>query len=266
MGDIQDRGEGRVLSSILVQILKPRPIDLLSPEASKQLLRVGSAQAGLEFSPSEIEFVVKYMGGNPLLLTLGGEYLFTLVKRNSEYALLRDGFATNKHLQNEIAIGLETSPAITRALEVLDKTAGSQLLIWLRQIAKDAQADSNFGGMAMRKRLVTRDLVSGKYKIFSEIYRRHLVALSQDAAATNTQQSLLDLTPLDKAVFEYLMSRAGQTCSFEELYALWSDKTTSERGLQASIHRIRNQIKLKNIQSLVIESARKQGFRLIIKN
>jgi hypothetical protein len=71
------------------------------------------------------------------------------------------------------------------------------------------------------------------------------------------------LPPIDRGVLEYLASRQGQVCTFDELLdAVWEDGTGTKRALEAAVHRLRRAVPANH----QIKNVRGAGYKYIIAN
>ena len=256
--------KGARVESFFVQVLLPRQIELLSLDECKELADKPSAKAGQKFATAEIDYIAQFMGGNPLLLTLGCEYLFNLARLNEGYANLRDSLHKNQTLQEQVSVALESSSTIEQVLRLIDETAGPAAIAALNKVLSGQQLDHQDARLAVQKSLMVSDFETGSYRPFSEVYRRHALSLGAPAQGLNRVVGILDLTRIDRVVLEYLLAHSGQVCSFAELLSLWGDNNATKRGLEAVVHRLRGEFKRKEIQHLSIENVRGEGFKLLV--
>ena len=252
-------------TSPIYGVLLQRNLELLAPIEAAELVSAPPAQAGDPFGPPEQELLLQAAGRHPYLLTLAGEFQFSLRLQHPEIRALLAGPQIEPALTNRLRQQLAGLPPVQDIFSYywgrLD--AGQQkTLFQVTQPGASPDGDDLPALVALQRRsLVTDDPLSGSYRPFCELF--HMYVQQQMAGAT-AQTASEYLSPLDRRVFERLKTSPAQLFTRETLLQeFWPGRPEKEarRGLEAVLHRVRGELKKQDPDWEYIENVRGSGYR-----
>jgi hypothetical protein len=247
------------VTSPLLNILIFRNITLLTSAEARDLVQSPATDAGMPFQPAEIEFILQAAGRHPFLLTAVCEFL---VNERLLHPELGQSVRKNEQSYQQAMSSLVALPAAQQLFlffwDQLDETQRRAL----SRIAAGHTVDSDTT-MSTLHTLRERALISGtpqqgRYRVFSELFSKFVLSRRQGSL-----DDILDALPqMDKRLFEYLLARPGQVCTFDELRnQVWQDPDASKRSLESAVHRLRKAIEeAEGKQGNTIQNVRGKGY------
>ena len=260
-------------TSPLLGILRPEPIGLLDEREARQIITLPVEDVLTPYSEVEIGMLLRVAGRQPFCLITACELYFDMI---GEYAEVRDvvnsGSLTEvEHLEERFLQQLLSLPHVYSALKRLwmhltrdERTA--VISVAAGREAEDRVTTSFVLGRLATKGIIYPDYRAGGYRMFGRVFARYVQQVTVEVPVVRESQfpeirNLLDrMTPLDRSVYQYLATRKGQVCAFDEvLNAVWSDGEGSKRALEASVHRLRRI--LEGIEE--VKNVRGKGYILV---
>jgi hypothetical protein len=229
--------QGANITSPLLNILMSRKIGLLTDAEARELVQCPATEAGLSFQPAEVDFVLKTAGRHPYLLTAVCE---SLIARRQQHPELEQLVPEDVQGQQKVRARLLAQPAVEELFLFHWGQLNEPEQEMLAKVA-DGQAPAPGTGLASlralrEKSLIYEDVGQDRYAVFADLLREFV-----SGRRTRGPRDILgSLSPNDRRLFEYLLARPNQVCTFEELKLnIWQDPDTSKRSLESAIHRLR---------------------------
>lgn len=265
--------KARLISSPFLNLFVTRHIGLLSEDEARQLIvtpveEVEEVVKNPGFTPSEVDFLLKTAGRQPYLLTLVCEYLFNLWL---EYPELRELLAKSEEVKQRVIIQMEALPAVIELFSLFWTQLEDCERATLYRIAVEDTINQEKEQPALTKlrqnALIYQNLQDGKYHLFSDLFRHSVRRQGHPHRRRGVPEVINDLSPIDRKLYEYLLERPNQICTFEELITeIWNDPGTSKRGLEAAIHRLRTRLQdLDGTGWEYIQNVRGKGYQYVPK-
>jgi len=269
--------------SPFLNILRPEGLKPLSLDAARQLITSPAADVKQTYTESEITLLMEVAGLHPFLLTVACEQYFNM--RNEFPAITQQTEGQQRdEFKKRFVFQLAQLPGINNVLEIIWKRLNETEQKTLAYIAQGNRVDmlSSRAEIAQRlsyMALAHHDMVSGEYRLFSELFvyfvnSHNVQNISTTRPLTPIPDSLLEsespldkLTPIDRAVLDYLEAHPNKVCETSDiLIAVWDDDTeTKKRALEAAVYRIR-----KTLESMgsakQIRNVRGRGYKLIVES
>jgi len=248
--------------------LRPEFIDLLSYSDSRVLISSPLQGTGIEFSSKEQDFLIETAGRQPFMLTAACELYFDMRREYPDVANMLDKDDSRRNLGNQFRSRLEELPHINSVLskmwEALDER--EQTTLYDITFSKGAEETSNRRSKTAKlanKSLAYLDLRHGVYHVFSLLFanfvKRQYIGRNR-SAMTYPESILENLTPIDRALFDYLLQHTDNICTFDELReTVWDDSGKSKRALEAAVHRLRKIMR----EGDQIKSIRGKGYKFV---
>jgi len=242
-------------------------LGLLTQDEARQLILEPLKEVeGTEvvFTDAEIDFLLEKVGRHPYLLILACEWLFELYRSYPDVRVGKD-----EKLDQRIAEDLFWEESIKVVFTTFWKRLSDS-----EQVALHKVANADFEGLEKmqetlaslkHKGLIERNLMEGTYKVFSELFREFVKRVYERPMIVDIHQFRDKLAPLDRKLFDYLYSHAGQVCELEELYREAWTGSAKKGALAASISRIR--AKLRDTfgpEWGYIRTVRGKGYQLVL--
>ncbi len=260
--------------SPLFNLCTPVPLGLLDASAARALVAGPAEAVGAAFSPDELEFLLRLGGGHPDFLKVAAMRVFDARSQGELPPCLDD-------LIPSIATMLEGScKSIMRGINKRERAL-------VRHLAEGRAADlSRAEGDTLRE----RGLAVGQgaaMEVFSPIFRDHVLrsplaepaapaaappppsdGITFDSGHVTIGGAQLSLTPLEERILNVLWEHAGAPVSRREIYErAWQDgdySPTRDATINVAVQRLRGKLKTELHNRLRIESARKEGYSLIV--
>lgn len=260
--------------SPLLGILRPEPIGLISFAAAYQLIREPAAHADppVHFTDAEVELLLEVGGRQPYLLTAVCEEYFDMRSDIGDLERIYDDPNAYQQLRSTLMNRLIVRPHVKSILNLMwtRRNEDSEQPLLVHMAMNEQQPISGAGAAALAAKSLAYPVADG-YRIFSPLFAKFVRerAINPEAIPASplppTMNGILEtLTPIDRAVFEYLYARIGQTCTFEELLVnVWNDhEGTTKRAVEASVHRLRRAVPPQH----EIKNVRGKGYKYIISD
>ncbi len=255
-------------TSPLLNVLIPRNLGLLTEEEARELIRIPAEEASAPFQEAEVTFLLEAAGRQPYLLTIACEFLFDL---RIQYPRLDELLPDNERVQRQVVMQMEALPAVTELFSLFWERLDEREQETLLKIATDEPVDSEKEQPVLnslrQKALIYESLEDGKPHAFSGLFRRYVRRQRQILPRWRIEEVAESLAPLDRRLFEYLVARPNQVCTFKELLTeIWgtADIPAHKRKLEAAIHRVRTRIQeVDGSGWRYIENVRGKGYRYV---
>lgn len=250
-------------TSPLVNILFQRNIGLLSEQEARQLLTVPTEGTQAAFTPNEVDFLLRVAGRQPYLLTIGAEFLYNL---HLQYPNLQEIIPKGSPAWEQVKSQMGALPAVTEICTLfwnyLSAEERQALSFMARSGERNPEATRPALGSLRQKALVDVDLQTGRFTLFSELFKEFVLQKEQPVRRQGIQEIIEDLSSLDRRLMEYLLAHPNQVCTFEDLLsAVWDDPQASKRALEAAVHRIRTRIQdIEGAGWEYIKNVRRKGY------
>ncbi|MFW5709159.1 MAG: winged helix-turn-helix domain-containing protein [Chloroflexota bacterium] len=235
-------------SSPLMGILRPQSIALLTETAARRLIAGPAAGGGLKFDEVDQDFLLHVAGRQPFFLITACEALFDTY---TEYPEVRELIRQESDTFHSQFVGQVLG--LPHTINLLDRIWADLEDDEQRALYALAQGRSVTMPDQIRTRLALKALVQvdprhGETRLFSETFRQYLLqrlarnarSRGKNGAEDRAQEIMVQLTPIDRALFGYLVDHKERVCTFDELLmAVWPEGERSKRALEAAVHRIR---------------------------
>lgn len=241
-------------ASPLLGILKPERIGLISEKSAERLIREPAhMDAQIQYLDEEVEMLLEIGGCLPYLLIITCEKYFDMRQGILDLETTFSNVALKQGIRTQLMNTLLFEPGVNSVLSLI-WTKRKELQPILIEMAK---AENHvFTGVQATKvehyslayQATAKDGTTG-FRIFSALFaefvrREANVPLSPNGHYDSSLLKIINsLPPVDRGVLEYLASREGQVCTFEELLeSVWEDGTGTKRALEAAVHRLRRTV------------------------
>jgi len=250
--------------SPLLGILRPEAIELLKDNEARALVTGIAADAELVYTAEEINFLLATGGRQPFTLITACELYFNMRLDFHDISEMLTNKADAKRLRAQFLPRLAALPHVETILQMLWDKIDYRERQTLLQTANGAKV-STLGGrhasiaaQLANKGLMYQDIRHGVYRIFSDVFAYFVSQITEEApqhityntdhaiktVPLPTRQTLDKLSPIDRRLFRYFMEHADRICTFEELLdAVWDDEPENKRPLEASVYRLRRDLK-----------------------
>lgn len=245
---------------------------LTSGEA-RRLIEVPAQEAGKPFHAEDVDFVLKYTGGHPYLIILGGKALWEI--REMMIPLHIEKIVVTK-TQQELLLGQleeDFKGPFQLYWEKLERHEQDTLIILSRDHKQQTLERIHYKAL---RTLLEMGLVSytskGDYELFSPLFRNFLENIAETPATGSGHNGYhgiqtTNLSGMEASLYEYLRRNAEKVCSYEELWqAVWQPsspevkKEQMRRRMQVTVSRLRSKLEQRGED---IISVREQGYRLL---
>ena len=266
------------ISSPLVPLLEGIHIGLLTKPEARKLIENPAANVKKPFSPDQVDFILKMVGGQPYLLTIACSVVFDALYENADINNVEE-IEIPKKGKEQLKISILSSSTFSGLFNTFLTQLQENEYRTLCKIAEGNDPDLSTEIQAINvlkyKSLIYEDLMKGKYNLFSELFREYVLMTKKthtingfNAAEMDFKKISKDMSPIDRKLFEYLMSKKGNVCRFDELLKeVWDDPKASKRGLEAAVNRVRNKLKeTADADANYIRNVRGEGFVFEPKN
>ena len=255
-------------ASPLLGILRPERIGLINENAARRLICEPMESTGETFLALEENMLLMIAGCHPFLLTMTCDTYFEMRQGLVDIEKIFEKPASRKGIADRLMNKLLVEPGITNVLNLIWNKHKSLQPI-LVEMAKE-QDNGFIGSQAARLEVYSMaylDVRAGGYRIFGRLFAAFVRlqaahAHRHDADYDNALQDLMmNLSPIDRSVLEYLVKRKNTVCTFQELIdSVWDDENGTKRALEAAVHRLRRSVpgghQIKNIRG--------EGYKYII--
>jgi hypothetical protein len=263
-----------VESSPLLGILRPEALGLISDSAARQLIIEPAADAGVQFSPDEEDFLLTIAGRLPFMLTAACELYYDMRYEYPGIAVMLRNSEEQEQIRAQFTTRLSGLPHVNNIMQLtwsrLSDDERRILYSMAQRHTGDEQDNTTIRHVSARlanKALVYWDIKSGDYCIFSLLFadfvRRRFRAQEGTRRQTSSQPAVHvteHLSPIDHALLQYFLDHPGRVCTFEELLdAIWEDSDKSKRALEAAVHRLRRSLK----SGETIKNIRGKGYKFV---
>ena len=248
------------VTSPLLNILMPRNVGLLPDTEARALIQTPTEDAGVPCTASDVDFVLNAAGRHPRLLTVVCEYL---LNQRREHPDLEDLGPTDVQTRQRMHARLLEQPTIKEFMLYHWDRLSEPEKQTLAKIAAGRAIEPGTDQATLRalreRALIYEDLRQDRYVLFSQLLRDFVLGQHKGGP----QDLLEELTPRDRRLFEYLIDRPNQVCTFEELKTeVWENPETTKRSLESAIHRLRRELgKPKGQNWGEIKNVRGKGYR-----
>ena len=200
------------------------------------------------------------------------ELYFDLRLEYSRVTTMLDEGASRHNFEEQFVFRLMGLPQVTNVLSRvwsrLNKVEQEALyLISSGDIKSKLSARGGINAQLVNKSLVYQDIGEGNYQPFSALFanfvqEQYRVQADVKLVAEHVTRVSESLSPIDRALYQYLYQHADQVCTFDELLgAVWGDSDNkSKRALEASVHRLRRKSLSKGEE---IKNIRGQGYKFV---
>lgn len=264
--------------SPLLGILRPQGVQLLSESAARRLIMEPAQATGQSLNADEVEFLLEIGGTQPFVLIATCEAYYNLRLEHQDVVNVLTKPDERELFRRRFILRLAQAPHMDTVFRVIWKKISPEEQAALVRLTQGTPALDNDplgrGGVIGRlenKGLVVPDIYGlGQPRIFSPVFEefvRRDAQAGDGATLTATPSPALHisgekLTPIDRAVLNYLLAHVNQTCTFEEIIgAVWQDEDALKykRGLEAAVYRLRNALG----DHPAIENVRGVGYKLV---
>lgn len=267
--------------SPFLNILRPEGLKPLSLDAARELITVPARSVGQTYTESEISLLIEVAGLHPFLLTVACEQYFNMRAEFAAISQQTEG-KNRENFKKRFVFQLAQLPGINNVLEIIWKRLTPQEHQVLAYIAQGNRVDmlSSMAEIAQRlsyMALTHHDMVQDSYRLFSELFvqfvnNRSVQTVATTRPLTPLPDSLLEaespldkLTPIDRAVLDYLEARPNKVCETNDiLIAVWDDESKT-RALEAAVYRIRKALESMGT-SKQIRNVRGRGYKLVVES
>lgn len=236
--------------SPLLGILKPEPIGLIRVEAARRLITEPASVNDVTYFPAEVEMLVEIGGRQPFLLTATCEVYYDMRAEIDDLDAQFSDAQQIKEIKTQLMNRLMAQPHIKNVLSLMwsKHEFDHDLMIQMASLS-DTVSGSRAARLATRA-LAYLDRESGSYRLFSELFA-HFVRMQTemilDVVGSHDDhvmaQIMEGLSPIDRAVLEYLVANPNGVCSFDDLLAsVWREGDGTKRALEAAVHRLRRAV------------------------
>lgn len=260
--------------SPLLGILRALAIQLISESSARQLITEPIEDVGESIGKAECDFLIEIAGRHPFFLVAASELYFNM---RQEYPEIRHQIDTPETatLKKRFLLRLSQLPHVNKALSLIWNRLNDleREVLVIIAVNRRFEAHSGHEQVAERlenKALVVFNLARGSYTLFSDLFQ---IFIEQNTKKTGplpqikvAEEAAEDrLTPIDRALLNYLLDHVDRTCTFEELLAeVWSDRDTgdrSKRALEAAVYRLRNSRAIP--AGFEIRNVRGKGYKMV---
>lgn len=263
-----DMGE----SSPLLGILRPEALGPLTEAAARRLISEPLQTIGVTLDETEQQFLIDIAGRQPFLLTAACELYFDLLLEHPDIVDLFRDPVSYRNIERHFIARLASLPHVNNILSRIWDSLNDEEQHCLYNIAFSNLASGVRRNLIARLEnnfLISADFRTENYRMFSKLFVDFVQRL-YSAQTKTSQQTLTDtaaqiadtLSPVDRAVFEYLFRHANQVCTFEDIQeSVWEDSSpAAKRALEAAVYRLRKSLS----HYAQIKNVRGQGYRLIV--
>lgn len=260
------------LDSPLLGILRPDAIGLITEHEARQLIVQPAADVDVTYLPAELEMLIEVGGRVPFLLVATCEEYFNL---RAEIIDIEPTFSNpnlRRNLQSQLTNRLLVQPHVTNVLNRMWSRHAEQhnTLIEMAQNSNKGIRGAEAEALAQRG-LAYWDNKLGGNRLFSSLFTDFIRKQLKIEETTNNPEDYdfalftSKLSPIDRAVFEYLTAHEGEICTFEALAEhVWQqDIDKVKRALEAAVHRLRRELAAQGIDHL-INNVRGQGYEYVV--
>lgn len=237
--------------SPLLGILSPQEIALIEEPAARRLVAEPAAEVGVTYREGELDMLLGVAGRQPYLLTAACEVYFDMRPSLLDVDETLANPVLRHQLREQLMNRLFVLPHVNNTLNLMwSKHEAQRAVLMAMAKAEGEGVPSSEGAHHLLLRgLAYKDSVTGKYRIFcallADFVRKQ--AKIHDNTSAQRQNGIMqvvgNLSPIDRAVFEYLVDHHGEVCTFEELIAaVWPEDGGTKRALEAAVHRLRRDV------------------------
>jgi len=256
--EIDPESEVSPLFNILSDTIQ---LGLLDQAEARQMIREIAASEGQRFSESELDFIIQISGGHP-------NFAKVTARRVLEFQIEKKKFDPD-------LIRIQVYEELESACQSLWKNMEPEeqsLCAWMAS----GQSPDKTSTSAARS-LLQKGILSESEKFFSPLFLEFLANKETQAPFFTPQvrfenkiirigEAVMQVSPLELKLFQYLHDRLGQICSREELHlAIWEKKydPKNQVKMNMTIKRLRDKLQkdVPGVMSLRLE--RGQGYRLL---
>lgn len=242
--------------SPLLGILKPEPIGLISEPAARRLITEPLLPANVTYLPQEVDMLLQVAGRQPFLLTAACEVYFDM---RTEFDDIAAQFSTPQgqaEVRVQLLNRLMVQPHIKNVLSLMWSKHGRDHELLVRMANTPNGITGSPAARLATRALAYLDRERGTYRLFSQLFAHFVrqqasvtVPAMPTASSPREEKDVLvnqisaSLSPIDRAVFEYLATKQNAVCTFDELIeAVWTDGDGTKRALEAAVHRLRRSV------------------------
>lgn len=235
--------------SPLLGILSPQAIGLIEEPAARRLIKEPAAAVGVTYREREVDLLLNVAGRQPYLLTTACEIYFDMRPSVLDIDTMLQTSTLLYQLREQLMNRLMVLPHVNTTLNLMwsKHEAQRELLVEMGRAEAEGVVESKDAQHLVLRGMAYQDANTGNYRIFSSLladFVRRQASSHEQNGANGRQDSLMQvagtLKPIDRAVFEYLVDRRGEVCTFAELIkAVWPENEGTKRALEAAVHRLR---------------------------
>lgn len=250
-------------------ILRPEPIRLLEQRAARQLIQEPADDVSAPFSEPDVDFLLEVAGRYPFYLIAACELYFDMKQTFPDIAQRLESSEQRTLFKQQFIFRLNRSTHVERILKTTWNSLNEREKATLRHMAQvggTIDMMSEHGVMAehlLNKALTYSNMLDGSYHTFSDLFTTFIQQQMQEPqvnTAVMDEETLSTLTPIDRALLEYMIQHQDKVLAFEQIITdVWQDESTSKRALEAAVYRLRN-----NIKTGEIKNVRGKGYKFVL--
>ncbi len=249
-------------SSPLLGILRPEAIGLLTEQAARALICKPLVDTGISLNEAEQSFLIGLAGRQPFLLIAACELYYDLNTEYDHLGEMMDEPTSRHNLERQFLARLTALPHVEDVLNRIWKgLTGTEQAVLYDLVTGNRQDQTVIPARLANKSLVYLDLRQGGYSVFSTLFadyvRQHPILDDEEEETEPVESGDLveQLSPIERALFKYMLQRPNQVCTFDELLdAVWEGSDKSKRALEAAVHRLRRSLgeneEIKNVRGV----------------